>query len=429
MMVMVVAVVVRLAGELDMESYEKLRKEIYEPLRQENIFNWDFMYGEEYALATIRLISRDFHQEIQLATKKLGEVFSKVVQVLRVAPDSLLTDLGLPRETWATVRILTDSNIASVIGRFDFAHTSQGLKMLEFNSDTPTSVVEAFYVNQQLADYFSYENPNQGAELHIKKGFQNMQKYYQDHHYKTDSIYFTALDWHKEDKGTALYLLEQSGLKACFVPLDKLRIRRDGLYASASNGGEKRIDLLYRLYPLEHMAKEKDKKGNPIGPYLLKLIAEKKIAIINPPSAFLAQSKAVQALIWNLHEQKEFFTSEEHEVIETYMLPTYLDNVFDGVKSYVRKPFFGREGGGVALFDATGRLLAEDKRSDYVKQSMVYQELADLEKIELTTLKGNFVGKLLWGSFIIGKEPAAILARVDREITGDMAYFLPLGLT
>lgn len=411
------------------KNYAELRKNIYQPLKDEGLFTWDFLYGQEYALATIHSPSISFIGEVKLATQKLGEIFTRVTNALRFASNDVFADLGLPQNTWLTVRLPIDLENATTVGRFDFAMTKQGLKMLEFNSDTPTSVVEAFHVNQRIADFFGQENPNLGCEQQLTTAFQQIAARYRDKGYTIDHVYFSATDGHIEDRGTTIYLMQQSGFQdARFVPLRKLSIGKEGIYVREKDGNERRsIDLLYRLHPLEYLSVNKDKQGFPTGEHILKLITQKKVAIINQPAAFLTQSKGLQALIWNLHEQQEFFTPEEHEIIETYLLPTYLDDVFRGIKPFVRKPLFGREGGGVSLFDNTGNLEITDEKQQYTSQRMVYQERVELETIEVPTLKGNFKGRLLWGSFLVGGEPSAIVARVDREITGDMAYYLPLG--
>lgn len=88
-----------------------------------------------------------------------------------------------------------------------------------------------------------------------------------------------------------------------------------------------KIDVLYRqTFPIESLITDEDDEGNPIGQWLLELVEEGKLMIMNPPSAFLLQSKAVQAIIWGLHEEYHpFYTDEEHEWIEEYFLPTYLE--------------------------------------------------------------------------------------------------------
>lgn len=68
--------------------------------------------------------------------------------------------------------------------------------------------------------------------------------------------------------------------------------------------------MLYRqTFPIESLIDDVDQQGNPIGQWLLELVAQQKVALINPPSAFLLQNKAVQAIIWALYEQRHpFFT-------------------------------------------------------------------------------------------------------------------------
>lgn len=411
-----------------MDKYLQLRESLYGPLRQEGIFTWDRMYGEEYALASFHLISQGFREELSRATKALYQIYSRVVEVLRAGEEELLVGLGLPPETWRAVRIHLPTLPLTGIGRFDFVRTSEGLKMLEFNSDTPTGIVEAFYVNEKACRFFGTRNPNKGMEEHIPQVFREMVSAYQHEGYSTEGIYFSSLDWHEEDAGTTHYLLNQSGLPGRFVPLKHLRMDGQRVYALIHDQLEP-VDLLYRLHALEILAGEKDADGFPSGATLLQLVANKKVAFINPPSAFLAQSKGIQALIWSLHENGEFFTPEEHGLIEKYALPTYFENPFPGRKeSYVEKPIFGREGGGVLLYSSDGELLSQDPERQYGTQPVVYQKAVALEEIQVETLNGLYDGHLLWGSFVIGGKPSALVARVGGPITNNGAYYLPVGL-
>lgn len=414
-----------------LKNYNEKREEIYSSLKEEGIFTWDTMYNEEYALASIEEVTDSFIDEIREAAFQLGKIFAKVAIIVQTGSDELLQSLGLPSETWSTIRLVVDRSIPTVVGRFDFARTPNGLKMLEFNSDTPSGIVEAYHVNEQVCEYFNLPDPNQNCREHIRSAFNHMIRTYQQMDYPVESIYFSSLGWHIEDRGTTKFLMKESGLPATFIPLNQLAVHKDGLFAFDQEANSStQIDVLFRLHPMEIMAKETDKQNQPIGAYLLHLIAKRKVAIMNPPNAFIAQTKALQALIWNLHnENHPFFSKEEHEVIQSYMLPTYLDNPFKGKKGYVRKPIFGREGGAVTLFDKNGEAIDQDKNENYWNQPMIYQELAELETVEVPTLKGMFQGRLLWGAFLIGGKPSAVLARVDRNITGDMSYLLPIGLS
>jgi glutathionylspermidine synthase len=249
--------------------------------------------------------------------------------------------------------------------------------------------------------------------------------------YPSEEIYFSALDWHEEDAGTTKYLLQQSGLEAQFVPLADLRLDEDSLAALKTDGEAwdlHRIDVLYRLHAFEKLAEECDEEGFPTGAHILDLIARRRLAVVNPPQGFLAQTKALQALIWNLHEAGEFFTEAEQAAIARYMLPTYLENRFIGQSGYVTKPIFGREGGGVVLCDASGVAEEQDHEAFYWEQPMIYQRRVELQPITVQTLRGTYEGHLLWGSFLIDGHASALVARVGGRITGNLSYFLPVGV-
>lgn len=406
-------------------SYAQEREALYSPLR--HVFNWDWLYGTEYALADIHAITLEFRQELAYATVALGKIYAKAAAFTQIGSDELLQELGFPPETWGSIRVLVIPNLATSIGRFDFASTPEGLKMLEFNSDTPTSVVEAFFVNGQVCAHFGYQNPNEGMERDLAQAFAQVLVRYQELGYPTDSIVFSSLGWHDEDKGTTQYLLDQSGLQGRFVPLEDLRVFEDRLWVFDKEEHYP-IDVWYRLHALEKLAEELDEDSYPTGAHVLDLVARGKLALINPPSAFVAQTKAMQALIWGLHEAGEFFSPEEHQLIETYMLPTYLENRFVGEAGYVSKPVFGREGGAVSIFNAAGELLEKDEDELYWEQPMVYQKRVEMQEIQVSTLNGPYVGRLLWGSFLIGGQASAIAARIGKTITGNLSCFLPCGI-
>lgn len=415
----------RAAAAADMTDYGKRRGEIYQPLRQEGIFTWDWMYGKEYALASLYPISRQAQMQLQAAAGKLGKIFTKTLAAVQRGDVELLQELGIPDEAIDAVRTAFLPQVPTVIGRFDFARTAEGWKMLEFNSDTPGGVVEAFYVNEKVCDYFGVENPNRGMEACLTAAFRQTVDYYRENGYKTKSIFFSALDWHDEDAGTARYLLRCSGFAARFAALKDLRVYDDALYALEDETLQP-IDILYRLHPLGIMAGECDTDGYPTGAHILDLAVRKKLALINPPGALIAQSKGLQALIWNLHEKGDFFTDEEQTIIAEYMLPTYFENRFLHREPYVTKPIFGREGGAVTIYDRDGSVVSRDKENFYWDQELVYQRYVDLEPVQVETMEGMCEGRVIWGAFLINGAPTAVSARLGGHITDDMAYFLPL---
>ncbi|MCZ8520177.1 MULTISPECIES: glutathionylspermidine synthase family protein [Paenibacillus] len=413
-------------------NYTERREALYGPLKREGVFTWDVMYGQEYALADLYRLTPELLAEMRAAAGKLGRIYAKTVSIVQQGEPELWRELGLPEAAFGAIRLRFDESIATLIGRFDFAHTPGGLKMLEFNSDTPTGIVEAFHVNGRICEACGAQDPNEGCAAQLPDAFGRMLDLYREAGYPQESIVFSALDWHEEDAGTTKYLLAHSGLQgARFVPLGDLRVQGDRLWAE-SPGGEAPaervpVDVLYRLHALEKLAEDRDTDGYPTGEHVLRLIAEGKLAVVNPPSGFAAQTKALQALIWNLYEAGEFYTQEERETISRYMLPTYLEPIFAGDESYVVKPILGREGSGVTIYEK-GAAAEASGEEEYAHQPMVYQQYAELPRVEVETLSGPYRGSLLWGCFLIDGQGSAVVARVGGRITGNLSYYLPCAL-
>ena len=415
----------RAVVERPWESYALRRENLYGELRRQGIFTWDSMYGDEYALASVFPVTGTFREELKKASEALGGVFAKTALVVMQAEDELLAELGLPEAAWDAVRTSLPELLPTLIGRFDFAATPAGLKMLEFNAETPTDIVEAFYVNGQVCDRFGARDPNAGLAQGLQQAFARAVAVYQAQGFATERMIFSSVDWHEEDAGTTRFLLAHSGLNAEFVPLSHLRVYEDRVQV-LEELQHTPVDLMYRLHPLEKLASEKDDDGYPTGCHALDIVARGKLALINPPAALIAQSKAVQALIWNLHENNEFFSPAEHAAIQAYMLPTYFENRFEGNSAYVTKPVYGREGGAVSVYGPDGVLWARDEEAEYWEQPVIYQQYAELPLVTVETLNGLYCGRMIFGSFLVDGQGSGIVARVGSRITGNMAYYQPL---
>jgi glutathionylspermidine synthase len=411
----------------DVSLHNEKRRKLYEAIPN----FWFDLDGEPYALYDIHYFSEKEVDNIHLATKRAGAIYFKTANLLREVDDETLLQLGIPNEALFFVREKT-MRIESVISRLDFVKTVDGLKVLEVNSDTPTFIMECNRVNSAATAHFNAVNPNEGMEERLGKAVRNavFEAYRTLGKKEFPVVVFTAHRTHHEDWHTTTYLREISGLPAKCLGLDQLRIvRGDGLYDEEGN----RIDVLYRqTYPIEYLIYDRDEEaGERVGLELMKLVSEGKLAIINPPSAFLLQTKAVQAVIWGLHEEKHpFFTEEEHRWIEAYFLPTYLEeDVFlENKQPYVKKPCFGREGGSITLYNEEGKFLEKNQLTLYDEFLAVYQQCVELPKKIVSMPTGRKEAHLLIGSFLINGEPGAIGVRAGNKITGNESCFLPIGL-
>ncbi len=384
----------------------------------------------EYALYDCLTLDEDEAAAINQATQDVYSIYKKMNEMIRRASDETLLDLGFPSKAVSFLR-MNFLPYETVIGRFDFVKTNEGLKMIEFNSDTPTFIRELFEVNGLVCVEFDRVDPNASKEYELGKAIRNSVYHCAQgillagHPY----VVFTAHEEDIEDRETLLYLMKVSRIKgAAFVPLNELQlVAGEGVFDCAGN----KIDILYRhTYPLEALLEDVADDEFPIGIEFMKLVSEGKVGMLNPASAFLMQSKAVMAAIWGMHEHDHaFFTKQEHDIIGRHFLPTYLDEepFIENGDRYVSKPAFGREGDTV-LVKQNGQTLFSPKEQTYDQYVKVFQKYVDLPVTTIHTEKGTTDAHLLIGSFIVNEKPSAFGFRAGAQITNNLSYFLPCGM-
>lgn len=394
---------------------------------------WDRLYGQEYALYDCYEINAQEVKQIRLATGSAYAIYKKATHLVRNASDDVLKDLGFSSKAIPFLR-QNQFPYETVIGRFDFVKTTNGLKVIEFNADTPTFIREVFEMNGKVAKEFKLTDPNLYEEEYLGKAIRNS-----IYHcataigvYHHPYVVFTAHEEDFEDRETMKYLMKSAKIKdARFVPLQDIGIVTEGNTKGAYDPEGKRIDVVYRhTYPLEALLEDVTTDQFPIGIEFLKLVEEKLVGMLNPISAFLMQSKAMMAVIWGMYEQHHpYFSSEEHEIIHQYFLPTYLDEepFFERKEQYVSKPAFGREGDTVEI-KQNGKALFTQKEKTYDHFVKVYQKFMELPTYFIKTEKGLKEAHLLIGSFIINEKPSGFGFRAGGKITDNLSYFLPCGV-
>lgn len=415
-----------------LETYKLKREKFYAPLRNEF---WPELYGEEYSLYDVHLISETEAKAVRIAAECVDKIYTKFWSHLRYVSDEVLLQLDIPKEVLEIVRLKTLENPA-VIRRVDLIKTPTGYVHCEVNWDTPTFIKELFYVNELICKDFGVKSPNVGMEAKlaasVRKAVEEAFKSINGR--GTPNVAFTAHEDHQEDFFTIKYLHDIASVKGSkVVVLEDLRVDDDGLYDFYGN----KIDVLYRqTYPIEHMILDVDNVDGVeynSGLRLLKLVQEGKLAIINPPSSFLLQSKAVQAAIWAIyenHDQFPFFNDIEREWINKYFLPTYLepDYFLENKEKFVEKPSFGREGDTIKIFDGENNLIEAEKQQNYTDSIPIYQKFVELPQTSMNTLAGTQTSHILMGCFVIDGEGSAMGIRAGGQITGNTSAFLPVGI-
>jgi glutathionylspermidine synthase len=409
-------------------SHKEKRKLFFEKIPD----YWADMYGQEYSLYDVHPIKHTFVEETKVFAKRVGQIFWKTAELLRTKEiaDQTLLEMGYPKETIDFIRLDTLQS-KTVIGRLDSVNVNGVHKVIEFNADTPTFIYELFKINGQVCKDFGLTDPNDGQLARLKKAVNqailSSCRYLETPH--MPNIVFTSHQESIEDRNTVLFLKSLTDIPTQYLALDQLRIiEGEALIDTEGN----KIDVLYRqTFPIENLILDEDPDTNEkVGLQLLQLVREKKLALINPPSAFLLQNKAVMAIIWGLYEEgSPFFTEEEHEWIGTHFLPTYLeaDPFMKSKEMYVKKPVFGREGDTVEIHGPSGDKVIEDKNKSYQHYDSVFQKYVELPTTSFQTEGGIKEGHMMVGTFLVDGEPSAFGFRVGNKITDNLSYFLPVG--
>ncbi len=278
----------------------------------------------------------------------------------------------------------------SLYGRFDLAWDGSGQpKLLEYNADTPTSLLEAAVIQWQWLEAL-FPNSDQLNSIHeaLIERWQLIPE---------NPVHFACAWENLEDRQTIAYLAEtaeQSGKSVELLDMAEIGFSETGRFTDSD---DLPIDKLFKLYPWEWMAQE---------PFFAE-IGRERSRFIEPPWKMMLSNKGLLPILWELNPGHPL------------LLPSYLSReelVAQGASFWVEKPFFGREGAGISLVDrgksiVTGAVGHQD-------EPIVYQQHANLF---------NAGGRhFVWGLWMVGDECCGLSARGDSSpITGNLSRFYP----
>jgi glutathionylspermidine synthase len=279
----------------------------------------------------------------------------------------------------------------SIYGRMDLAWTGDGPpKLLEYNADTPTALIEAAVVQWDwLQDVQPEQDQFNSIHERLVAGWKDLAPWL-----PVGPLHFACGD-SAEDVLTTTYLQDtaaQAGLRTAFTRM--LDIGWDGLrFVDAKNDP---ILGCFKLYPWEWMANEA----------FAEHLGRATTRWIEPPWKLVVSNKAFLAL---LHERNPGHPN---------LLRATLGEPAPGMRSYARKPVFGREGADVTLV-RDGDAFAQGTAGGYGEEGFVYQELF--------VFGDRFGGNTpVIGSWLVQGEPAGIGIRESAgPITNDASRFVP----
>lgn len=267
-------------------------------------------------------------------------------------------------------------------GRFDLCYDGNGpAKLLEYNADTPTSLVEAASAQWfWLEELFPRDDQWNSLHERLVDAWRR--------HPLLDTVHFayTEADTSGEDLMTTAYMQEtaiQAGLTAHLLPVEA--IGWDPFGHRFVDDTDKTIHAIFKLYPWEWLVTDR------FGDNLLRLNGSP--LWIEPAWKMLLSNKALLAILW------ELFPGHPN------LLPAYLDGPRELVYGYVAKPLLGREGDGILINQLAG-------------PGHCYQAFHPLPDFD-----GN---RPVLGAWIVADEPAGLGIRESAGLITDVdARFLP----
>lgn len=328
---------------------------------------------------------------LENATNELHRICLEAVQ--HVIDQNLFDRLKIPSQAIEPIKWAWEAEPPSIYGRFDLAFDGKNPpKMLEYNADTPTSLLEAAAIQWHwLEEMF----PKSDQFNSIWEGFIEYWKWCKDNKFlKSDVVHF-AHTQSVEDMMTVTLIRDAATQVG--IPTKALHMSEIG-WDSAKNCfvdvHNKQIKTLFKLYPWEWLVHD-DFGKHAIDTY-------QDVQWIEPIWKMILSNKGILAILW------EMFPNHPN------LLQAYIDRS-QHMSEYVRKPLLSREGANITIKRA-GTLERTD--GEYGDEGYVFQQY-----VELPNFNGN---RPVIGSWVIDGVARGIGIRESNSlVTDNFSRFVP----
>ncbi len=345
-----------------------------------------YWYESAYYELTIRQVA-----ELEEVTETLHGMATEAARFLATGA---MGSLGLPALALDLARESLTKQPPSLYGRFDLRYDGTGpAKMLEYNADTPTGLVESA-VTQYFWASDLFPERDQWNSLHDRLV---MAWCNQSLTLRSTTVHFahSVADESGEEWMTAAYLrdtADQAGLQTLGLRIEDIGYdKATGRFVDLA---EAPIDTCFKLYPWEDMLSDE------FSVYVM--TDPESVTWIEPVWKVLLSNKALLAAMWHLYPD------------HPNLLPAYLDNPGQ-LTEWVAKPLHGREGDNIRIH-ADGVKLAQP--GGYGAEGWCYQQWCPLPNFD-----GN---KAVLGSWVVdGKAAGLGIRESDSWITDYYARFVP----
>lgn len=311
-----------------------------------------------------------------------------VAAVGRVVRDRRFAELGLDPLSAQLVEDSWNRRDPALYGRLDLVLCDGVPKLLEYNADTPTSLLEAAVIQWQWFEDTAIAG-DQANALHEKliKRWRELQPRL------GPLVHFAAVD-DLEDQMTTAYLRDtayQAGYATASIAMEDLGW--DPTQRQLVDLEGQPITSLFKLYPWEGLVTDE----------LAPVLAQVPTLWLEPAWKMVLSNKAILPILWQLFPEHPnlLAASREHSALLG--------------EAWVRKPFLGREGANVTLHSPG---VSDSTSGPYEAGGYVYQAYVDL---------GEYDGMHpVIGSWLVGDSAAGIgIRESESRITSNTARFVP----
>ncbi len=276
---------------------------------------WDESAAYEFSAAEI--------DTLESAGNTLQEMCLAAAQ--HVIDNKRYAKLGIPQEAVEAIEWAWEAEPPAIYGRFDVAYDgSCPPKLLEYNADTPTSLLEAAVIQWSWLEE-QFPNADQFNSIHEKL----IAKWKDVDPYLSKPVYFAGLD-NAEDQLTLTYLrdtAEQAGVKTVQMLMEE--IGWNEARQAFVDSDERQMFSVFKLYPWEMIVAEE------FGPAMLKTYRDMRW--IEPIWKMLLSNKGILPILWELYPGHEL------------LLESHFSGEAHGMWDFVRKPLFSREGANIDI--------------------------------------------------------------------------------
>jgi glutathionylspermidine synthase len=325
---------------------------------------------------------------LEAATNELWEMWLAAIQL--VIDKNRFAELRIPAAAVPLIVSAWNAEPPAIYGRFDLAYDGKAIKVLEFNADTPTALLEASVIQWYwLQD--THKDRDQFNSIHEKliAKFTSIKEYIEG-----APLYFAhAADM--EDMMTVTYLrdvAQQVGYQTDALTVSE--IGWDGRSFVDLSGN--RIHSIYKLYPWEWLLEE------TFGQHLIE--THSTMQWIEPIWKMVASNKGILAILWELFPNHPL------------LLEAHIDQPGSMI-DYVKKPLYSREGANVTLVGGLETKLTTP--GHYGSGAFVYQAAA-----HVPTFDGNY--PILGSWYVIDRGACGMgIRESDTPVTDNFSRFIP----